>query len=160
MKTRIYIETSVISYLTAKRSHDIRLVADQNDTCEWWENKSNENELFISELVYEESNRGDERAASRRIDILDKLLLLNITDNVISLARQLVMNGALPEKAADDATHLAVAACNNMEFLLTWNCRHINNVVMKPKIREICDEFGYVCPVICTPTELLLSRKD
>ena len=156
----IYIETSVISYLTAKRSHDIRLVADQNDTCEWWESESSKYKLFVSELVYEESNRGDKKAADCRLEILDNLLLLNITDDVISLATQLVKHGALPQNAADDATHLAIAACNNMKFLLTWNCRHINNVVMKPKIREVCDEYGYICPIICTPTELLLSGKE
>ena len=154
MKT-VYVETSVFSYLTAKPSANLVAAARQRETLDWWELSRPRFDIFISLLVEEEAGRGDSAAARRRLDAMRDLSVLEITSEVSTLATYLLKNGALPPKAADDAAHVAIAAIHRMDYLLTWNCRHIDNAEMKPIIRAACESFGVPCPEICTPGELM-----
>jgi predicted nucleic acid-binding protein len=155
MAKRVYIETSVVSYLTARPSQQILAAAWQQLTQEWWDNHRTRFELFTSELVLEEAGQGDLDAAQKRVEKLKDVPDLEITDEVIGLAKKLVSDGALPSEAMDDAMHVAVAAVHGMEYLLTWNCRDLDNAELKPLIRSVCGVAGYRSPEICTPQELM-----
>lgn len=151
----VYIETSIISYLTARPSRDLIAAAHQQVTSVWWDEHRRRFEVFVSPLVAEESKRGDRDAAQRRVQALTGLPVLEIVDEAYDLAAALIAEGALPPTAQDDATHIALAAVHKMDYLLTWNCRHIDNAEMKPMIRSVCAAHGYACPEICTPEELM-----
>ncbi len=155
MKNSVYIETSIVSYLTARPSNDIRSVSQQNITSEWWSFRRNEFDLFISEFVIIEASRGDKNAAAKRLAAIEGIAELEVLDTTAKLARTLISQGSLPAKAEIDAFHVAVAATHGVEFLLTWNCKHIANAIMRPKIEQVCREEGFEPPIICTPTELL-----
>jgi predicted nucleic acid-binding protein len=155
MKPRVYIETSIPSYLTARRSRDLIAAANQELTQEWWETRKNDFELAISEFVSREAAAGDPDAARNRLAALVGIPELNITDEVDQLAQILMEKVPLPEKAQLDALHIAVATVHGIDYLLTWNCTHINNAELRPKIEAICRLQGYEPPIICTPQELL-----
>jgi len=155
MKLKVYIETSIPSYLTARISNDLRVMAHQSITLEWWESRRFQYDLFISEFVVAESSLGDPAAATRRLSILENITALEITESVRQLGQRLVKEGAIPKDSAIDAYHIAVDAVNGMDYLLTWNCKHIANALLRPKIEEICRGCGYEPPLICTPLELL-----
>lgn len=154
MRQAIYIETSIPSYLTARPSRDVRVAAWQQLTSEWWEQERQEYDLFVSELVLAEAGQGDASAAKRRLAAIADIELLPIDEDVQSLAEQLITAGGMPASAEADALHVAVAAMHRMDYLLTWNCRHIDNAATKPIIRSICAVAGFSCPEICTPMEL------
>jgi len=151
----VYIETSVISYLTARPSRDLLAAAHQQISREWWDNHRHRFEQFISPMVLEEAGRGDPNAASRRLAVLDEFAILEPTPSAAELVDILIKDGALPSVARDDATHVAIAAVHGMDYLLRWNCRHIDNAETKPLIRSVCAVHGYPCPEICTPEELM-----
>ncbi len=151
----VYIETSVVSYLTALPARDLLAAAWQNATDRWWEMRRQRFELVTSQLVIDEATEGHPEAARRRLDALAGLPHLSMPDPVIELATVLLAEGALPEKATDDAVHLAVCAYHAVDYLLTWNCRHLDNAEMKPLMRAVCAVQGYKCPEICTPLELM-----
>lgn len=154
MKPRIYLETSVISYLTAWPSRDLVRAGHQETTREWWAMRGTF-ELYISQLVLDEAAAGDVGAAARRLDVLRDVPLLELTTDATGLGRALIHEAALPSKAAADALHIALAATHGMDCLVTWNCTHIANATMRPKIEAICRANGFEPPVICTPLELL-----
>jgi PIN domain len=155
MKPRVYVETSVISYLAAKPSRDLIMAAHQEVTREWWQVQRFAFELFYSEAVRNEAALGDPQAATQRLDLLTDLNLLEIPPQALGLAQALVDATALPPKAMVDALHIAVAAYEQMEFVLTWNFKHIANAQSASKVRAVCEAFGLVCPVLCSPLELL-----
>ena len=155
MKPKVYIETSVVSYLVARSSDDIRVVANQNITREWWETRRFSFELFISEFVIAEASLGNPEVAKKRLETIAVLSELSTTNEVRVLANALISEGALPTKAEVDAFHIAVAAVNGVEYLLTWNCTHIANAVMRPRIEAVCRQQGVEPPIICTPQELM-----
>lgn len=155
MKPKIYVETSVISYVTARPSRDLVVAARQEITRDWWENHSSKFDLFVSELVFEEAGCGDEEAATRRLNLIENIPLLETTEDAAKLARHLIDQTPLPSKAAADAFHIANATVHKMNYLLTWNCRHIANAVFRAPIENICRINGYSCPIICTPDELI-----
>ncbi len=155
MKNSVYIETSIVSYLTARPSNDIRSVSQQNITSEWWDSRRNKFDLFISEFVIIEASRGDKNVAAKRLTAIEGIAELETLDTTAKLARSLISQGSLPAKAEIDAFHVAVAATHGVEFLLTWNCKHIANAIMRPKIEQVCRKMGFEPPIICTPTELL-----
>jgi predicted nucleic acid-binding protein len=159
MKT-VYIETSIVSYLTARPARDLIAAAWQNATSSWWETQRARFELYASELVVEESEQGDRAAAARRLAVLSQLPHLAITDEVVDLASALLEAGALPHSATGDAMHVALAAYHGVDYLLTWNCRHIDNAEMKPLIRAVCIKKGFQYPEICTPLELMGDQDD
>jgi predicted nucleic acid-binding protein len=160
MGKRVYIETSVISYLVARPSRNIMTEAWQLATKHWWDNRRSFFDLFASELVLAEASQGDPEAARRRKEQLKNIPDLEVTDSAVALAKNLVGQHALPKEALDDAMHLAVAAVHGIDYLLTWNCRHLDNAEMKPLMRSVCAVAGYRCPEICTPQELMGGQDD
>lgn len=157
---KIYIETSIVSYLTARPSDNLIAAAWQKETIDWWEYQRSRFSLYISEVVLEEAGRGDGSAASRRLEALAELPILPLNEEAAELSKALILEGGVPEKALDDALHILIAAVHAVDFLLTWNCRHIDNAEMKPKIRDICKSHGFECPEIATPIELMGVDKD
>jgi predicted nucleic acid-binding protein len=155
MKPSVYIETTIVSYLTSRPSRDLITAAHQQLTQEWWENRRGSFELFVSQLVIQESSAGDAAMAKKRLEILDTLTLLSVNQESVDLARALTTKGPLPRKAAADALHIAVATVHGMDYLLTWNCKHIANAQMQTAVGIKCRAAGYEPPVICTPEELL-----
>jgi predicted nucleic acid-binding protein len=160
MKKSVYVETSIPSYLTSRTSRDIRAAAWQQITEEWWEVARKDYSLFISELVIVEASAGNPDAAGRRLAVLKDIPALEIDEEVQALAERLISNGGIPAAAEADALHVAVASVHRIDYLLTWNCRHIDNAARKPMIRSICLDSGYTYPEICTPMELLTERND
>ena len=160
MMKSVYIETSIVSYLTSRPSRDLRAAAWQQITAEWWDQEGPKYELFTSELVLAEAGAGDRAAAQGRLDALRDLAALDVGDEAKSLAARLVGDGGVPTHAQADALHIATASVHAMDYLLTWNCRHIDNAATKPIIRSICAVAGYTCPEICTPLELLVEEVE
>ena len=159
MKT-IYIETSIPSYLTARPSRDVRTAAWQQITLQWWDENRKHYDLYTSELVISEAREGHPEAAQRRLDALHSIKELIVDEEMEELANKLIFDGGFPSVAKVDALHVAIAAVQSIDFLLTWNCRHINNAETKPMIRTICQSAGYVCPEICTPQEILAEDDN
>lgn len=158
MVERLYIETTVVSYLTARPSRDLVIAGHQQLTHEWWNTRRSNYELCVSRLVLDEAGVGDAQAAQERLLVLHPMLVLETTTEALHLAKELLQAGALPAKAADDALHIAVAATKAVPYLLTWNCRHLANVVMRPVIEMVCKAKGFDPPIICTPEDLLESK--
>jgi predicted nucleic acid-binding protein len=155
MKPKVYIETSIPSYLTARPSNDIRAMANQNVTLEWWETRRVSFDLFISEFVLAEVSLGNPEAAQKRLAAIAGLPELTVTEEAKLLANLLMTEGAIPQNSKMDAYHISVAAVNGMDYLLTWNCTHIANATLRPKIEAICRKSGFEPPIICTPQELI-----
>jgi predicted nucleic acid-binding protein len=153
-KPSVYIETSLVSYLTARPSRDLLVAAHQQLTVAWWDEHRTRYELFTSQVVLAEARAGDPDAAQRRLAVLERLPLLDVADTAIALAARLVTEQALPAQAAQDALHLAIACVHGMEYLLTWNCMHLANARLRSRIEQVCRDAGYVPPIICTPEEL------
>lgn len=154
LNPRVYIETSFVSYLVARRSRDLIVAARQQLTIEWWENQRDKFELFISETVLQEARRGDAGEIAKRLSILNTLTLLDVTDEALQLANELIKRGTLPTKAAVDAVHISIATVHKMDYLLTWNCKHIANGHVRKMAGRFFREAGYEPAVICTPEEL------
>ena len=155
MAPKVYIETTIPSYLTSRPGRDIVIVGHQQSTRDWWDRKRNEYDLYVSQLVIQECRAGDSKMAIQRLELLSGIEILPILQGITDLAENLVHAGPLPTKAAADAVHIATAAVNKMDYLLTWNLRHIANAKMQDAIRELCKEAGFRPPEICTPEELM-----
>jgi hypothetical protein len=152
---KVYIETTIPSYLTSRPSRDIQMAAHQLLLHKWWERDRSEFELYVSQFVIDECGGGDVKMAAKRLALLDGIPILDIPAEAVLLSKRLIHGGPLPIKAETDALHISIAAVNAMDYLLTWNCRHIANAQMQRAIRTICNDCGFDPPVICTPTELL-----
>jgi len=155
MKKRVYLETTIVSYLTARPSRDLIQVARQELTREWWEERRDDFDLYISQFVVDEAGSGDAVAAEKRLRILDNLQQLAVTDEAIALGEMLIREGALPEKAATDGLHRALATVHEMDVLLTWNCRHLANAEILGVVNRLIRSRGFESPIICTPDELM-----
>ena len=155
MRKRIYIETTIPSYLTARPSRDIIQAARQQLTREWWDSERHSADLCISQIVLDEAAAGDADAAQRRMTVIADLPLLDLTLEVDELAERIMTSGLLPEGASRDAVHIAVACVHHVDFLLIWNCRHIANATILRDLQHIIVDAGYEMPVICTPEELI-----
>ena len=153
MSHRAYIETSIVSYLTAWPSRDLIQAAHQQVTREWWTTRGTF-ELFISQFVLDEAAAGDAKAAAERLDALRDIAMLDVTEDAILLAADLVAGGGLPAKARLDALHVAMATVHGMNFLVTWNCKHIANATTRNTIEDLCRAAGFEPPILCTPLEL------
>ncbi len=151
----VYLETTIASYLTAWRSSKPVMAGQQDETHEWWNSHRQQYELFISDLVLEEAAEGDPDAANRRLEFLNEIPVLEQSEKTDALAKALFLGLSLPPKAEYDAFHIAVAAIHGMDYLLTWNCRHIANIKHRLKIESICRSAGYEPPLICTPSEMM-----
>lgn len=154
-RLRIYIETTIPSYLCAGRSRSLRLASHQEVTATWWSHHRSGYDLYTSVFVREEAAEGNPAMAAARMAFLNGIPVLPTTEEVDELAEELLKGGLIPKKAATDAFHISIAAVHGMDFLLTWNCTHIHNLNIVRRVERICAKAGHVCPVICTPDELL-----
>lgn len=155
MKPSVYLETTVIGYLAMRVSGVLRIAANQQTTRDWWDTRRNAFDLFVSRFVVDECCDGDPTAVQERLTYLQGIPLLEISNDVNSLATALCTGIPLPDNASIDALHIAVAAVNGVEYLLTWNCKHTANPAMRPKIEQNCRNLQFEPPVISTPQELL-----
>ena len=151
----VYIETTIPSYYVARRSRDIVQAARQELTVEWWDHHRDRYELFSSQVVLDEASRGNQIFATRRLSLLIDVPLLAINEAVIEIAEELLYDGVVPKKAADDALHIACAGVHRVDFLLTWNCTHIANPHNHHRIQRSFARHGIEMPVICTPQEFV-----
>jgi hypothetical protein len=152
----VYIETSILGYLTARPSRDLVVAAANIEiTREWWDTRRNEFQLYSSQAVIKETSQGDAAIASQRLEIVRNLTLLDLNQFVLDLAEQFLRRSNLPAKADVDAVHIAAATVHGMDYLLTWNCKHIANAQIQSKLAEISLSLGYELPILCTPYELL-----
>ena len=151
---KVYVESSVISYITARPSRDLVVSARQAITNEWWEQKRKKYDVYISELVIEEISSGDKEAAQKRLDVAQQILNLEITEIAKDLASLLISSGAVPENSPEDALHIGLAAAQGVEYLLTWNFKHINNATKRADITQLIESQGFLSPVLCSPEEL------
>lgn len=159
-KKTVYIETSIPSYLAARPSKDVRGAAWQQITHQWWSEEKSKYDCYISELVIAEASGGNSDAAERRMERLSGIPKLPIDAEIGDFAEYLISGHGIPRSSEADALHVAIAAIHRIDFLLTWNCRHINNASAKPVIRQLCEKAGYTFPEICTPLELLAEDSD
>ena len=155
MKPKVYVETTIISYLAARPSRDLIVAGHQQITHEWWQISRHNFAVVSSQLVAREAGAGDPEAADSRLAFLAGLTLLEITEEALTLAQRLLQAKAIPQDFPEDALHVAVAVVNGIEYLLTWNYKHLANAGMRSKIETTCRELGYEAVVICTPEELM-----
>jgi hypothetical protein len=155
MSETVYIETSILGYLTARPSRDIVVAANIEITREWWDTRRSYFQLYSSQAVVKETSQGDAAISSQRLEIVRNLSLLDLNQSVLDLAEQFLGRSNLPAKADVDAVHIAAATVHGMDYLLTWNCKHIANAQIQSKLAEISLDFGYALPILCTPYELL-----
>lgn len=158
-KATVYIETTIPSYLTARLSSNLIIAGEQAITRDWWEARRKIYHLFISEAVLEEASIGDPDASQRRLQAISGIEELSIDDEVISLTTKIIRLKLIPEKAKADALHIAVAARHSIDYLMTWNCKHIANAEIIRRISHAITEEGYFVPIICTPRELFGGQE-
>jgi predicted nucleic acid-binding protein len=155
MKPKVYVETTVISYYTAKPSNDILALARQRITEQWWTHATQNLSLYISQAVIEEAMQGDKLAAAKRLQHLNKIPSLDISESVVKVYQTYIKELPIPPRAHRDALHIAVAAVHGMDYLASWNCKHIANGIIIKKIININTRLCIPIPVIITPDELL-----
>ena len=155
MRETVYIETSIIGYLTARSTKNLILAANIEITRDWWQNCRNDFDLYISQIVVDEVARGDVEIAAKRLEVISDFPLLKVTEVVDELASEFIAKSNLPPKASDDAIHIAVATVHALDYLLTWNSKHMANAQIQRKLFDICSHLGYKLPIICTPYELM-----
>lgn len=154
MASSVYIETSIISYLTARPNRDLVIAARQTITADWWQRHKPNYEAYISALVEDEISAGDATAAAHRLQAVVGIPSIAVTEAAQLLAGQLVATKAIPANSVEDALHIAIAATQGADYLLTWNFKHINNAETKAFIASVVEAAGFVCPVLCSPEEL------
>ena len=152
---KLYLETTIVSYLAARPSRDLIVAANQEITHEWWEARRRGFDLYVSELVVAEAEGGDPDAARRRLAFFHGLPVLHVSDVITALASALTGRGAVPQASFADAVHIALAAVNGLDYLLTWNMTHILNAERRPRIEEVCRASGFEPPILCSPAELM-----
>lgn len=155
MMESVYIETTIISYLVSRPSRDILVAAHQQMTHEWWSRRREQFECFVSQVVLDEVQAGNDEAAERRMAGIADFPVLEATVEAEGLTKAIVEAGAIPKQAVRDAAHIAVAAINDIDYLLTWNCRHLANAQIIRGVSAVCEARGYNMPMICTPEELM-----
>lgn len=160
MKKTVYIETTIPSYLTGRASNNLIAAGEQEVTRQWWEERRPRYHLYVSELVLKEAMQGDTGAAQRRLECLTDIDVLEIDNEAIRLTEALLKSKVFPEKAIADAGHIALAARYELDYLLTWNCKHIANAEMIRQISHVVSTAGYYMPIICTPLELSGGYND
>jgi hypothetical protein len=155
LKPQVYLETSFVSYLVATPSSDVVLAGRQQVSRDWWEQQKHLFDLRISEFVLREAEAGDPEVAARRLRVLKGIPEIAIEPEMLSLAQSMISTGPLPQIARVDAAHLAVAVVGGVDYIMTWNFKHMANAVVRQKIERFCRASGYEPPVICTPEELV-----
>jgi hypothetical protein len=133
----------------------LRIAAHQQATQDWWRDRRSAFDLYASQLVVQEAGRGDEEAAKQRLEKLETIALLSVTDEALVLAETFVRRGLVPRTVAEDAAHIAIATVNATDYLLTWNLKHIANATLRREVEALCRTEGYEPTIICTPEELM-----
>ncbi len=154
MNATVYIESSVVSYLTSQTSRDLVTAARQAITTEWWNDQRSKYDAYVSALVEEEISHGDPDAADRRLSAIKEIPALDISEQASALAKELIRLEAIPANSEEDALHIGIAASSGIDYLLTWNFKHLNNAETKKTIALIVENHGFVCPILCSPEEL------
>ena len=154
MSGSVYIESSVISYLTSRASRDVVIASRQAITAEWWHSTRQYYEVYVSALVIEEISAGHPDAAAQRLSAVADIPSVGITLEAQTLADALLAAKAVPANSARDALHIAIATMQGADFLLTWNFKHINNAATRALIEAVVSEHGWACPILCSPEEL------
>jgi len=155
MKPSVYVETTIISYLTARPSRDLIVAGHQQITSEWWENVRPEVDCFVSPFVIEEASRGDSVMAAKRLEAITEFPVLTTHETVDELARCYFERMNIPEAVKTDAFHVATAAAYGIDYLLSWNCQHIASAHVQKIIQELNDELEIPTPIMCTPEALM-----
>jgi hypothetical protein len=151
---RIYIESTIPSYVVARPAHDGLQTARQQLTRAWWNTKRGSHDLFTSQIELDEIAAGELEMARRRLELMAGLPVLDLTSCAEALAEGILKSGVLPLNAESDAAHIALATVHRMDILLTWNCRHIANAVIMVQLRRLLRAQGLELPIIATPEEL------
>lgn len=151
----VYIETSVVSYLRQRPSSQVVMAAHQLHTHKWWDDERTNYELVVSQYVIDEASAGDPVLAVDRLQALDGIAVLPPSPEIPRIANEIMSRAILPPKAQVDALHIASVAHHRIQYLLTWNCKHIANAKILPRIYGVLNDFGIPIPIICTPEELL-----
>lgn len=153
--TTVYVETSIVSYLRQRPSPQVVMAARQILTHEWWDKERHHYELVTSQYVLDEASAGDPILAAERLAALQGIPLLPLDPEIATIADEILLRAILPPKALIDAFHIALAAHHGIEYLLTWNCKHIANGKILPRIYSVLTDMGYSIPIICTPEEMV-----
>lgn len=151
----VYLETTFISYLVARRSRDLIVAGHQQSTEEWWTNRRAAFECYVSQVVIDEVSAGDPTEVQKRLAVVELLPALDVTVDAEALTQAIMAEGVLPPHAFPDAAHVAVAAVHAVDYLLTWNCKHLANAQIARKIALVRQKLGWRMPTICTPEELM-----
>jgi predicted nucleic acid-binding protein len=151
----VYIETSILGYLSARPTDNLILAANMKITQDWWNIRRDSFVLYASEVVENEAARGDTAIAAQRLSLLQSFTFLDITEEAIEVAQEFLKQSNLPPKAFNDALHMALATVYGLDYLLTWNCKHMANAQIQKKLSQISLDLGYKLPFICTPLELI-----
>ena len=160
MAHSIFIETTIPSYYVSRPSRNLLQFARQELTRDWWDGQRHQFQLFTSQLVLDEASEGEPAKASERLQILEGIELLDLDERVDALAAKLVGSGILPVTALRDASHLAAAGVYRMDFLLTWNCKHIANPFIAERLQSCFSKMGVHFPVICTPEQFISDENN
>ena len=155
VKPTVYIETTVISYLTARPSRDLLVAGHQQITAEWWEDVRPRVDCFVSPFVVQEASRGDSTMAARRLEAIAEIPVLAQDEAVDELAQKYFEKLDIPERAKLDTFHIAIAVVYQLDYLLSWNCRHIASGQVQKMIQEMNAELDLRAPVMCTPEALM-----
>jgi len=150
----VYIETSIVSYLRQRPSAQVVMAARQLLTHQWWNNERSKYELVVSQYVIDEASAGDPTLAAERLEPLDGIPLLPLDPEIAQIADEITNRAILPSKARTDALHIAIVAHHRIQYLLTWNCRHIANATILSRIHKLLNELSIPIPIICTPEEM------
>jgi hypothetical protein len=157
---RVYIESTIPSYVVARPARDLLQAARQQLARDWWDLRRHEHELFTSQVVLDEIAAGDAEMARQRLELVASTMLLDLTDDANALTKVILHSGVLPVAADRDAAHIALATVHQMDILLSWNCRHIANAFIQARLRKLAAASGFTLPVICTPEELLENENE
>ncbi len=155
MSKTVYIETSILGYLTARPTDNLILAANIKVTQDWWDEYRSSLVLYASEIVEDEAAMGDSKIAAQRLNLLQSLTFLDLTEEAVELAQEFLRQSNLPPKASNDALHMALATVYDLDYLLTWNCKHMANAKIQRKLSQISSELGYELPFVCTPYEFI-----
>lgn len=155
MPPTVYIESSIVSYLRQRPSSQVVMAARQLLTHQWWSEQRGNYELVSSQYVLEEASAGDPVLAAERLQLLDDIPLLPLDPYIGVISREIMTRAILPSKAAIDSLHIAIAAFHRIQFLLTWNCKHIANARILPRIHRVLTDLQIPIPIICTPEEMV-----
>jgi len=156
----LYVETSIVSYLRSRPSAQVVAAARQLLTRKWWETERPNYELVTSQYVLDEAADGDTEVAASRLEALAGVPLLSVENAILAIADEILRKAILPRSASVDALHIAMVAHHQVDYLLTWNCSHIANARILPRVFDVLDGCGLPRPIICTPEELLTDDTD